>query len=65
MTDVGEDWEEGDGRLILAEGENSDKKWTVRTIWGFEELSGGREFVQRLNVWNKKGEQAGYHQNGL
>lgn len=65
MTDEGEDWEEGDGRLVLADGENCDEMWTVRTIWGFEELSGGREFVQRLNVWNKKGEQAGYHQNGL
>ena len=31
-------------------------KSTVRTIWGFEELAGGRKLVQRLEVWNRKGE---------
>lgn len=58
MTDVGGDWEEGDGRLILADGGKPDKKWTVRNIWGFEEFAGKRRFVQRLKVSNKKGEQA-------
>ena len=33
-------------------------KSTVRTIWGFEELAGGRKLVQRLEVWNRKGEEA-------
>lgn len=58
MADIGGDWEESEGRLILADGGKPDAKWTVRTIWGFEELAGGRRFVQRLKEWNKKGEQA-------
>lgn len=42
----------------LAHWEKPDTKWTVRTIWGFEELAGRTKFVQRLQVWNRKGEQA-------
>ena len=34
MADMGGDWEEGDGRLVLADGGKSDAKWTVRTILG-------------------------------
>lgn len=32
MTDIGEGWEEGDGRLILAEGKKPDEQRTVMTV---------------------------------
>lgn len=51
------DWENGDGKLILAEGGKPDRSWSAVRIWGFEEIGNGRRYTQRVKVWSKDGEE--------
>lgn len=51
------DWEEGEGKLILAEGGKPDEKWSAMRIWGFEKVGDGRRYTQRVKVWSKDSEE--------
>lgn len=55
--DIRSEWEQGDCKVILAEGGKPDDSWTAVRIWGFEEVGGERRYTQRVKVWNKKGEE--------
>lgn len=53
----------GIGKKVMAHssswiGGKPDQKWTLRSVWGFEDLADGSHFGQRLKLWNRKGEQA-------
>ena len=55
---MGGEWEQGDdGEVILAEGGKPDESWTAARIWGFEVVGGERRYTQRVEVWNKKGDE--------
>lgn len=59
FPDLVGDWDaEGDGgKLILAEGGKPDETWTAARVWGIETIDGERRFVQRVKIWNKKGDE--------
>ncbi|KAK4691144.1 hypothetical protein P7C71_g5792, partial [Lecanoromycetidae sp. Uapishka_2] len=50
-------WEQGDGKLILAEGGKPDGSWSATRVWGFEEIGNDRRYTQRVKVWSKDGKE--------
>jgi hypothetical protein len=49
--------EDGDGKVILAEGGKPDGTWSAMRIWDFEGAGEERGYTQRVKVWNKDGEE--------